>query len=196
MSSLLSRVDVWNIALDHLVENHLSSEMEDSAYARWLRRNEPPLRDAFLRKHAWNFSIVFRELAEDSTTPDFRWLYRYKIPDGVLRVLPPTYQGVRGGSPVKFEVAKGYIYCDVGTTLPVRLVERVYDYTEWDPLAIDAFALVLAIRMTIRFAMKSTLRDRLQNELKTVMFEATIIDAMEKTPEPVEQHDVVDARFS
>ena len=192
--SALAELDVKNLALDHLVERPLATAGDDNAYARWLTRNYDHLRDAFLRQYAWNFSVVFDELAEDATAPDFRWSYRYPLPTDNLRVLPPTYLGRRGGKPVPHEILDGFILCDVSSALPIRYVDRVEDTTKWDPLALEAFALFLALRMTYRFTNKATLKDRIKEDYKEMLAVAHITDAGENTPEEVEQHDVLDVR--
>jgi len=194
MPSTATEIGVWNMALDHLTEHPLTTTSDDNAYARWLTRNVPNLRDAFLRRYTWNFSIQYNELTVDATAPAFRWNYRYECPTDWLRVLPPTNNGTRGDKPIEHEVLGGYILCDVPNTLYVRTIQRVTDYAEWDPLAVDLFSLTLAMRMTMRFVAKATYRDRLQAEMKEVSRLAFSIDAMEGTPDPTEQHDVIDVR--
>lgn len=195
MGTTLSELDVWNVILDHLVEHPLSATNEDSAYARWLDRNVANLRDAFLRRYTWNFSIQYNTLTVEETTPDFRWRYQYGVPDGALRVLPPTEYGVRGGNPIPYEVVGDKILCDIPNTLYVRTIQRVSDYTTWDPLALDLFTLTVAIRATMRFVAKATYRDRLVAEAKDLAPVVFAIDAMEGTMDPTEQHDVIDVRF-
>ena len=195
MGTLLTELEVWHLALDRLVEHPLRSRGEDSTYARWMARNVPNLRDAFLRRYTWNFSIQYNSLTADATAPAFRWGYRHKIPDDCLRVLPPTQNGVRGARPIPHEVTGSWILSDVSGTLYTRTIQRVIDYSEWDPLAVDLFAVVIASRATMRFAAKATYRDRLLAEASELAQTAFAIDAMEGTPDPVEQHDVVDARW-
>lgn len=194
MPAQTAQLDVWNIALDHLVEHPLTATDDDSAYARWLSRNEENLQDAFLRQYAWNFAIQYNTLTVDGTDPAFRFAYRYALPENWLRVLPPTYQGVRGGTPYPHEIVGGYLYCDQPTSIYVRTVQRVTAYTSWDPIAVDAFALTLAVRMCQRFTGKATHHDRLAAELASVLDVAQRIDTMEGTPEPIEQHTVIDVR--
>lgn len=195
MGTNLTELDVWNLILDHLVEHPLSSRTEDSAYARWMGRNVANLRDAFLRQYTWNFSIQYNTLTAEAATPAFRWRYQYGVPYDALRVLPPTEGGVRGGTPIPYEVVGEKILCDVSGTLYVRTIQRIEDYTSWDPIAVDLFTLVAAIRATMRFTSKATHRDRLIAEARELAPIAYSIDAMEGTPDPTEQHDVLDVRF-
>jgi len=194
MPASTNQLAVWNIALDHLVEHPLSSVSDDNAYARWLTRNEANMRDTFLRQYTWNFSVQYNTLTQDGTDPDFRWSYRYALPTDWLRVLPPTYLGQRGGTPVPYEVVGDYLHCDISTTMYVRTVQRIDDYTDWDPMAVDAFGVALAMRMCMRFPSKATYRDRLLAEFTELVTEARRIDAMEGTPDPLEQHTVIDVR--
>lgn len=194
MSSGATLLTVWNRALDHLVEHALARPDDDNAYARWLRRNNDIIRDAFLRAHVWNFAVEMHSPTADATAPAFKWDYRYPTPSDCLRVLPPTEDGERAGKPVPFEVAGGWIMCNE-STLHLRTVQRVTDYGDWDPLAIEALALKMAHDMCNRFTSKATYKDRLLQDYGAAMQIAMTTDSIEGTPDTVEQHEVIDARM-
>jgi hypothetical protein len=194
MSSDLDKLGVWNLALDHLSEMPMTSLSESTAYGRWLNRNSDHIRDLFMRTFPWNFGVSYDVLTVDGTEPAFRWEYQYRLPDEWLRVLPPTYLGKRDGTPIPHEVVGEYIMCNVTPTLYLRTVQRRPDFQDWDALAVDAFALFLAYRMTYRFTGLSSHRDRMQAEFKDSMRIAYETDALETTPEPVAQHTVIDVR--
>lgn len=194
MPSSLDEVGVANLVLDHIVERPISALSDDTAYARWLNRNIAHLRDAFLQMHVWNFSIELATLTVDGTAPDHRWDYRYALPTGWLRLLPPRYLGEMDGAPIPHEIAKGYVMCNIPTELPIRYIDQITDYTTWDPLAIDAFALYLAYRMSMRFEAKATWRDRLKAEFAEAISLAVSLDAIQGDDDVVEQHTVLDVR--
>lgn len=194
MPSVNSKLEVWNLVLDHLVEHALATELDDSVYARWLTRNWDHLRDALLQAYPWNFAMQYNTLSVDATDPDFRWNYRYKLPPDWLRVIPPTYQGVVGGTPVRHEIVGEYLLCNVNTTMYVRTIQRKETMEDWSPLAVDALALFVAMRACTRFEGKMTLRDRLKEEFNDVNQLARRNDSLMGTPDPVEQHRVLDVR--
>lgn len=194
MSSQATLLIVWNRALDHLTEHALTRPDDDNAYARWLRRNNDITRDAFLRAYPWNFAIQLNTLTPDDEAPPFRWKYRYSRPSGTLRFLPPTRDGERDSKPISYETAGRFIYTN-HDTLNIRTVQRIDDYGEWDPLAIEALALKLAHDACNRFTAKATYKDRLKQDFSDVIQQAQRIDLIENPAELVEQHEVIDARY-
>jgi len=198
MPANVTKLDVWNMALDHLVEHALNATTDASTYARWLRRNHDQARDAFLRLKPWNFAMQLNTLTVDNTAPAFRWDYRFPLPSDWIRIIPPTQYGERTDSPIPFEVIGGYIYVNdppTATTLYLRTIQRVEDFTEWDPLAVDAFSIFLAHRLALRATGKATYKDRLLQDLADALRLAADVDTLEGSSEIVEQHDVIDVRY-
>jgi len=195
MSTDRVELEVWNLALDHVMEKPLGTVSDATAYGRWMTRNVPHIRDVLTRAYLWNFAMQLNTLTEDATAPAFRWAARYALPTDCLRVVPPTYLGGRYNNPLEYEVAQGFIYTDNRTTLYLRTIQRQVTFEDtWDSIAIDAFTLMLAYRMTHRFTGLATHRDRLEKEFEKVVRLAAEMDAFESTPEPVEQHSVLDVR--
>jgi hypothetical protein len=194
MSSRQTLLMVWNRALDHLVEHALTRPDQDNAFARWFRRNNDLTRDAFLRAYPWNFAVQLNALTPTDVTPPFRWKYQYERPSDTLRFLPPTEDGNRDSRVIDYEIAGNYLYCDQ-STLKIRTIQRVDDYQDWDPIAIEALALKFAHDACNRFTAKATYKDRLKQDFTDVILQASRADLIENTADPVEQHDVLDARY-
>lgn len=194
MSSLHDKLSVWNLVLDHLVEKPLLNLTTENTYQRWLERNMDSKRDGFLRTHPWNFAVEFFVITADATAPAFKWDYRYAVPEDALRVLPITYLGQRGGNPIPFERQGDWILTDQATTLYVPCIMRRDDYSEWDNLAVEAFALAVAAQMAHRFTAKANLRAGLVEDAQTAFRTAMEIDTGEGDADPVEQHTVLDVR--
>lgn len=194
-TTLTTEVELWNIALDHINERPLSATTDDNAYARFLTRQYALIRDTELRKSNWNFAITYHELTVDGTAPAFRWLYRYALPAGWLRVLPPTQQGYRNAPTLPHEIVGAYLYCDQGTALDLRCVSRVTDVSTFDPLFTTALTTQMAVRMALRFTAKANYLKLAKEAYQEAMGLAIQLDALEGSGEPTDQSAVLTARY-
>lgn len=195
MPTTLTDVGVYNQALDFVNERPLTTPDDDNAYARFLTRHYANTRDAELRKNNWNFAITYHELAQDGTDPAFRFNYRYPLPAGWLRLLPPTLDGKRGAAAIPHEVVGAYVYTDIVTTFKVRCVSRVTDPALWDPLFADALVARLGMKLSLKFTAKGSYYDRAANAYNAAIADAVQADALEGTADPVEASAVITARY-
>lgn len=184
---------IYNMALDIIVENPVSSPSDNSVYARWLNRNFPHYVQTALREQPWNFAKEFVSL-EAGETPAHRWAYLYDLPNGWLRVLPPTYLGVRGGTPVPYEVANNKLYADTGPSLPVEIIFDRQTPGTWDPLFATMIAARLAHGMAHRFTAKTSFVERAKEAAEQAFNIAEQTNAFEGSLEPIEQHEIIRVR--
>ena len=194
MSSLLDKLGVWNLILDHLEELPLDTLTENTPYRRWLDRNFDHLRDTLTQMAVFNFTIQYTTITADSTSPAFRWSYRYRTPGDCLHYLPPTRGGYHGGTPIDNEQVGLWIYTDYAGPLDLEWIARTEAMEEWSPLAVAALSYYVAFRMANRFTAKANLRDRIGAAFSQAWRQALTVDARQGTPRPVDQEDILLAR--
>src|SRR5262245_2849682 len=163
MGSLLVKLDVYNMALDLLKEETMSSINELSAPANWLNRNYGQQRDYLMSRHWWKFAMARASLAADPAPPSFGWSYRYLQPSDILRLYPLTFDGELNSAMINYEVEGPYILSDAVPQLKVRYIRRVTTEGEWSNL----FCEVLSIRCACKMAHWMTGKRELLSDLRT-----------------------------
>lgn len=148
MGSQQTKIQIWNMALDVLREQPLSSVDDTTATARWLARNYDQQRDYLMERYLWKFALTRAEIAADSVKPAWQWNYRYLLPTNSLRFVPPTYDGAWGGTPIPFEEESGYLMCDTAGPLRLRYILR----TTNEGLFSNGFCECLSLRLALRMA--------------------------------------------
>jgi len=190
-----TRLSIYNLAMDIVVEDALASPSENSPYARWLNRNYEHYVEVALQANTWNFSLEFTTLNKDgSYAGSQRWSYRYFRPVGGLRLIPPTYRGVRGGQPIPHEVRGAFVYTNLSEDFDTEWVMRKLEPGEWDPLFAQAVAASLAEGMAHRFTRKTSFLDRATQLKREALEAAEMANAFEGDAQPVEQHDIIRVR--
>lgn len=180
---------VYNLALDMIADHPVTGPLDDSVYARWLNRNFSHTVEAALRMQPWNFACEFRDLVADVEAPTMRWRNRYALPNGWLRVLPPTYCGNREGSVLPHAVQGNYLLTNDRLRHGVELVMNKQEPGEWDPLFADLIAARLATGMAHRFTAKNSFVDRCRQLALEALEQAELINAFEGSlPEPDEMN--------
>lgn len=190
---------IYNLVLD-IVSERPSSGPADTGRAevRWLNRNYQHYVRKNLRKDLWNFATELHNIAR-TTDPNFRWSYAWgALPNGWLRVVPPTIDGERGGEPIPFEVRDGailtsYLYGSDG--MPVELIMDRQDPGEWDDLFAFVVAGDMARAMAHQLTHKRSFVEAAQAFYQEAYDDAAMVNAFEGVQAPVEQHDVIRARY-
>lgn len=148
MGSQQTKIQIWNMALDVLREQPLSSTADTQATAKWLQRNYDQQRDYLMERYLWKFALTRAEIAADSTKPAWQWEYRYLLPTDSLRFVPPTFDGAWEGTPIPFEEESGYLMCNMGGPLRLRYILR----TTNEGLFSNGFCECLSLRLAMRMA--------------------------------------------
>lgn len=195
MASGLSETSIYNMVLDRLVEESVLGTTDDKAVTRWLGRNLPVQRDVLLMSHPWNFAIKRAALATDVATPAFEWRYSYTLPSDCLRVLPLTVGGKRDAPGIPHVIESGKILTDASAPLYVRYIFREDNPARWTPMFGNLLAQILAAYAAHWLTGKATFADNLQRLVTTLTNQATLIDALEGTPEPPDDHEIITARY-
>jgi hypothetical protein len=180
----MSETAIMNMALDLLEEQPILAGDDDTATVRWMNRNFGPIRDALLRQHPWNWALARASLPASLDAPAFQWARQFELPPGCLRVLPIFDQY---GRPWQFEIEGRRILTDAGAPLQIRYVERVTDTNQWDPMFVQVMAAALAYRMASWLTGKLGYRDRIKQELRELLIQAQMVDALESgSDEPMD----------
>lgn len=190
---------IYNSALDIISERPSTGILDTGrAEVRWLNRNYAAYVQTALRKDLWNFAMELRSVAR-TTDPAFRWSYSYgALPNGWLRVVPLTYEGKINGTPIPFEVRSGSIITDylAGTAgLSVELIMDRQTPGDWDPLFAAALIANLALGMAHSLTHKNSYVDRAKQLADEAYDVAAMVNGFEGTLAPVEQHDIIRARY-
>lgn len=195
MPSSMTKVDVYNMAIDIIRDTALQSTTDPAATARWLNRNWQPYVEAAMRAYPWNFAKQQFKLPADSEKPLFKWSYFYTPPPGWLRVLPITTGGRRDGRPVPHEIIGQRIATNYPAPLPVTcIMDRTANPGQWDTLFVQFVAAKLALGMTAKFPAKARYTNEAKDALAAATEQAEQIDAYEGSAEPVEENNIIRAR--
>lgn len=195
MPSTMTKLEVWNLAIDVIKDTALRTTDETAATARWLERNWGHTTRSALRKYPWNFAKRYVSLPVETEAPPFGWTKAYKPPPGWLRVLPPRRGGSRYGKLIPHEIVGPLIYTNESAPLKVVLImDKTDSPAEWDDLFVEIVRCQLALGMANKFTGKNKFIELASQMLATAQTQAESIDTFEGSAEPIEQFDILEAR--
>ena len=195
MPSSMTKLQVWNLAIDVIRDTALQTTSDSAATARWLDRNWQHAVESTLRAYPWNFAKELHELPADADTPPFKWLYYYSPPPGWMRILPITYDGSRFGALIPHEIIGQRIATNHPAPLKVSVImDKSNNPGLWDSLFVEIVRCKLALGMANKFASKARYIEVASQLLAAATTQAEMIDAYEGTPEPAEAFDIIRAR--
>jgi len=170
MASLQTKIQIWNMSLDILREQPLSSVDDNVAAAKWLSRNYDQQRDYLLERTLWKFALDRASIAADATAPAWGWTYRYLMPTDMVRLVPPTCDGAWMGTPIMYEMESGYLMCDVAGPLRIRYIKRITNEGTFT----NGFCEVLALRLARRMAHWMTGKQSYVQQIDAMLKEAWV----------------------
>lgn len=179
MASLQTKIQIWNMALDRLSEQPLSSTADTSAPALWLSRNYDQQRDFLLQNtYLWKFAMDRASIAADGTTPAWGWANRFLLPTDCLRPVPPTVDGAWNGVPIPFEVEGEYLLCDQGGPLRLRYIKRVTNEGYFSNGFCEVLSLRLAMLMAPWLTGKASVTAAVQKAFMDTLAEVKAVNAV------------------
>ena len=142
------------------------------------------VRDSLLRTYIWNCAIERAELALLATTPEFGYSYEYTLPAApyCLRVLEMD-------GDYEFKVEGRKLLTDQ-ETCKIRYIKRITNPTQLDSIFVRVMACDIASQLAVSITSSKTLKEKLDLELKTLLLEAKMADAMEGLED--EQDEAID----
>jgi len=134
------------------------------------------VRDAELRKHRWNFAKSYSTLTAAEVTTAWPYTHKYPLPSGCLAV-------IRLKDVTQFDIAAGFIYCDVeATDLHLEYIAQITDTTKFDALFDEALAAALAYELCETFTQSNTKKAEAQQKYEDAVRWARRTNAIESGP--------------
>lgn len=194
MPTVLTQLQVYNLAFDWIKEPAAPSLATESAAMRVLNRNWEITIDTLLEQYPWDFAKERHILSQDPTAPTFNWTRRFPVPPDIVRILPITEFGKRNGQIVQYEMIGGFIETDHESPLYITAIRRIHEPGEWSSLFTNMVSLALATKLVAKFAAKRQYASDISSALQQAQAVAERMDAFSGTPDPIESHDVIRVR--
>jgi len=195
---MADKVELANLALQEMGAEPITSLTEDSKTARVMNLRLDPLLDSFLRSHPWNFAKDRARLSKLVEEPAFGFQFAYALPSDWVR----TLHVVTDGNNLPEQQVTEPHYKIEGRRLLANheevfliYIRRVVNTEEWDPLALDAFVLMLASRTARAITQNLDLAQSLANDFRTKLQEARHTDATDEPAQRIESDEWLVSRF-
>jgi hypothetical protein len=193
---MADETDLLNDALSQCGASPITSISDGSINANHCQRFYPPLRDALLRMHHWNFALKWVQLAQDVTPPVAQFAYAYTLPSDCLKVInyggsataisslslifPDS--GIRVVTRYKIEGRK--LVSNDGTVY-IQYLRRVTNPDEWDGLFYQVLSTWLASKLAMAITKDIKLSMGLLSQARDILLPlATASDGQEGSIEP------------
>lgn len=191
---MASQTDIVNMALIKIGQGTLSSIDEDTPTGTKLRTIYNIVLDEALAagpENGWKFATTRATISVDATAPDSQYDYRYKLPDGLLRVCQVHVEGVDYTDWVR---EGQYILTNqIDDEIHMTYVQRVTTTGLMPPHFIKAFYTMLAYHLAFNIVKNRPLATEILTELETVIMpKAIALDARDVYVEE-ENHGWIDA---
>jgi hypothetical protein len=191
---MADETDLLNDALSQCGAAPIASISDGSINANHCLRFYPPLRDALLRMHHWNFAVTWVQLAQDVTPPIAEFAYAYTLPPDCLKVInyggsntSASYTlvspdaGIRNVATYKIERRK--LVSNDGIAY-IQYIRRVTNPDEWDGLFYQLLSTWLASKLAMAITKDPTLSMALLQQARGVLLpEALAVDGQEGSVE-------------
>lgn len=193
---MADETDLLNDALSQCAAAPITSISDGSINANHCQRFYPPLRDALLRMHHWNFALKWVQLSQDVTPPVAEFAYAYTLPSDCLKVV--NY----GGSATAIS-SLSLIFPDSGIrvvtrykvqgrklvsndgTVYIQYLRRVTNPDEWDASFYQVMSTWLASKLCMAISKDIKLSTGLLAQARDILLPlATAVDGQEGSIEP------------
>lgn len=173
----VSKVSICNMAIGYLQKsNAIISITQNSTEAVLLNTLFDETLDVLLEGHPWNFAVTRAELARLAAAPEFEYTYQFQLPNYpyCLRVLE-VYDG-NENEITDYRIEGRYLLCN-STSVLIKYIKRVTNYSEMSPSFRTAFAYYLASELAEPLTNSSTLATNMTNKFAYFIKKARMIDA-------------------
>lgn len=174
---MASKTDIANRALSKLGQKRVSNiETEDTKSARIINGIYSMVRDSLLQEYPWNFAIKRASLAPLSSSPEWGYDNKYKIPSDCLRLLSIK-------NDPDYSVEEDNILTDETDEILIKYIARIENSGNYVPVFNEALATRLAYEGCEEITQSNSKKQILFQELKDTLSIAFRIDAIENLPE-------------
>ena len=184
---MTSNVDICNSALNMLGSSIITSLTEDSKAARVCNQRYTFVRDATFRAHPWNCLIRRKKLAQDATTPVYKYAYRYPLPTNpyCLRVLTVSDDGNEERRDIDFKIEGNRYLLTDQSAIYIQYISRDEDPQQYDFLLIEAVSARLAADIAYALVGSSSLATTMFELYERKLKEARFAAAQEGYPDDI-----------
>tara|TARA_X000001316_G_scaffold12173_1_gene6017 strand:+ start:191 stop:838 length:648 start_codon:yes stop_codon:yes gene_type:complete len=181
--AVASKVDICNLALDHLGKKTITSLDEGSTEAQACLRQYDIARRMCLARSPWTFARKLRSLALLATNDlSDTWQYHYDLPNDLLhlyRVAESVGGLASNAPPVPAWIESGTIYLNIETP-KLLYVWDSEDTQAWSALFDDTVALFLAMRLSSSMTRRKSDTTALREAYTAMLGEAIEQDAQQE----------------
>jgi hypothetical protein len=174
-----TELEIWNLALTRIGQDDIRERDDKGKGARLCRQHYQPVRDALLRRHAWNFATARLKLGLVRNENGEKRNKGFKLPADCIRV-------VRGFDPVTgldvdFRV-EGREVKTAADTIKIEYIAKVSKEGLFDPLFVEALAWSLASALAMAFAADPKIVEATRNAAQQATLDAIWADLGEGVP--------------
>ncbi len=184
-----TEVSICSNALLKIGDETITSMDDTTSRARRCKNLYSHTRDAVLRAHNWNFTIIRVALARLLTTPAYDFDFEYKLPADYLMMLgsdDPT---------LVYRLESGKLLTS-NTSVAITYVAGTKDTAIMDALFVDALTARMAQELAIPTTGDKGIYDRMAAEYTLKLKEARTRDGQEDAPQVLESNVLTEVRNS
>jgi len=177
---MASEVSICNVGMKLLGAKRISAFPPTDTSPNATRCNDhyEQVRDAELRKHAWNFAITRVALAPDAEAPAFGETYKFLLPTDCIRPLIPKHDTQNGDNDWTLEGR--HIVTSDANVVYLRYIKQITDPNLMDALFRDAVSAKLAYLLCEDITGSTTKQSAANDAYDMAITEAKKINAFEK----------------
>jgi hypothetical protein len=187
----VNATSIANLALQALGESSPITDINTAnTRSQQCKRVYEPERRALLRSHPWSFARARTTLTPETEAPAFGYTKQYALPAECLRFL--------GGPSLtydQFEIEGKNILTDEGDALQIWYTKDIEDPNQFDPLFVNALALIMAMRLAEPVTGSSTKFDQVERQYMDAIRLAKRTSAIELPAREFQQDSWLDARI-
>lgn len=185
---MASEVGICNRAIQRVGGTRIASLSDNSKTARECNVAYEPNRDALLRSHPWNFSIMRTSLAADSIAPTFGPAYAYTWPTDAIHVL------LTNDWDSDWIIEGRKILTDWAAPLDIRYVAKITDPNAMDALFREALALKIAHAICEAITGSNNKQASIRQDFIDTIAEARRMNGFEKLADTAPESDWITVR--
>jgi hypothetical protein len=194
-----SNTSICNMALAGLGATRIVNYEDNSdtkLEAIYCRLFYEQTRKALLRSHVWRFARARASLSESTDSPAFEWDNQFELPNDFLRKQSLYEDNATAKNIVTDSYAiEGKLILTNETSVNLRYIRDVTDPTEFDPLFVEVFVLMLRLRLVMPLTQDPKLQQAIEMELVPLMRKVRAMDREEAdTIRRAERRTWLDAR--